>query len=290
MDAIIFGWVVIGNILSFLLILPICLKLKDNSLVDIGWAMSFVSMVWIAFLLNGFRNQSWSPVQILISCLVAIWGIRLIIYITVRKVIRGKGEDVRFVKYRESWKKFFALKTLLIIFVPQMVMTYIIGFSAVFANTVTDLSSVNSLDIILLSIGSFIWLLGFLFETVGDIQLLKFRNNPSNKGKTLNTGVWKYSRHPNYFGETTQWWGIFILALSLAIKYRADLATIIVGCVAILSPFTITFLLLKVSGIGLLEKTVLEERAGYKEYVATTSPFIPWFPKKIKNSAKTIKK
>ena len=284
MDPTIFGWAAIGPVVSLIIALPITLKYKDNSLVDIGWALGFVSQTWISFLINGIKNDSWSLRQILITSLVTVWGIRLISYIIVRKRIR-KVEDKRFVGYRERWQKNFVLKSFLIIFVPQMFLVYIIGSPAIFANSVADTDLIPSLHgIILLIIGGIVWLEGFFFETVGDIQLLRFRNNPENKGKTLSTGLWKFTRHPNYFGETEQWWGIFIIAISFAFDDLSNITQIIVGWVMIFGPIMLTLLLLKFSGVPTLEnEEMLKKREGYKEYIETTSAFIPWFPKKKKS-------
>ena len=283
MDPTIFGWAAIGPIVSLTIALPITIKYKDNSLVDLGWALGFVSMAWISFLFNGIKYNSWSLRHIVIVSLVTVWGIRLITYIIVRKIIR-KTEDQRFVGYRERWKTNFILKSFLIIFVPQMFIVYIIGSPVVFAYSVADTSLIPSLHgLILLIIGGTVWFEGFFFETIGDIQLMQFRSNPQNKGKTLSTGLWKYTRHPNYFGEAEQWWGIFIIAISFAFDDLANITQIIVGWVMILGPILLTFLLLKFSGIPTLEnEEMLAKREGYQEYIETTSSFIPWFPKEKK--------
>lgn len=284
MDPTIFGWALLGPVISLIVALPITVKYKDNSLVDIGWALGFVSMAWISFLFNGIKYSSWSLRHILITSLVTVWGIRLTTYIIVRRKIR-KVEDKRFVAYREKWQSNFILKSFLVIFVPQMIIVYIIGSPVVYANSIADSALVPPLHgIIMLAIGAAVWLEGFFFETVGDIQLMKFRNNPTNKGKTLSSGLWKFSRHPNYFGESEQWWGIFIITLSFAFDDLSNITHIIVGWVMILGPITLTLLLLKFSGIPTLEtEEMLNKREGYKEYIETTSSFIPWFPKKKKN-------
>jgi steroid 5-alpha reductase family enzyme len=113
-----------------------------------------------------------------------------------------------------------------------------------------------------------IWLVGFLFEAIGDWQLAQFKANPVNKGRLMNQGVWRYTRHPNYFGDATQWWGFYLVALA------AD------GWWTIFAPIMMTGLLMRVSGVTLLEKTLKETKPGYKEYVETTSEFIPWFPRR----------
>lgn len=282
MDPMIFVWSAIGPVVALFFAFPITIIKKDNSLVDIGWALGFISMAWISFLINGLKNDSWALRQIVITSLVTVWGVRLISYIIVRRKIRGT-EDPRFVGYREQWKTFFLLKSFLIIFIPQMILVYIVGSPVVFANSVLEPTVLDVVGIALLTIGGAVWLKGFFFETVGDIQLLKFRINPNNKGKTLSTGLWRYSRHPNYFGESTQWWGIFIVAISLTFTDLSNIPQIIVGWVTLVGPALLTFLLVKFSGIPTLEKEgILKNREGYHEYIETTSAFIPWFPRKKK--------
>jgi steroid 5-alpha reductase family enzyme len=113
-----------------------------------------------------------------------------------------------------------------------------------------------------------VWVIGFLFEALGDLQMARFRGNPANKGKVLNTGVWRYTRHPNYFGDATQWWAYYLIAAATP-----------GGWWTIFSPLLMTALLLRVSGVALLEKTLQETKPQYREYIETTSPFIPWFPR-----------
>jgi steroid 5-alpha reductase family enzyme len=113
-----------------------------------------------------------------------------------------------------------------------------------------------------------IWAIGFFFEAVGDWQLVRFKADPANKGKLLTNGVWRYSRHPNYFGDAAQWWGFYLIAATAG------------GYWTVFSPVLMTTLLVRVSGVALLEKTLKETKAGYREYVETTSAFVPWFPRK----------
>ncbi|NHJ39083.1 MAG: DUF1295 domain-containing protein [Asgard group archaeon] len=286
MDAMIFLWALIGPVASLILAFPITVIWKDNSLVDLGWVLGFVSMTWISYIMNGLTNANWLSIrQLTITILVTIWGIRLFTHYIVRKIIR-KAEDARFVEYRKNWTKNFYLKTILMIFLPQIFLVYIIGLPVVFANSINDSLPISTLGIILLVIGGLFWLEGFLFESIADFQLLRFRKNPENKGKILNKGLWKYSRHPNFFGESEQWWGIFIIAISYAFyNYPAITATNMgVGWTTIIGPILLTFILLKVSGIPTVEKEgLLKGREGYEEYLETTSAFIPWFPKKKKS-------
>jgi steroid 5-alpha reductase family enzyme len=125
---------------------------------------------------------------------------------------------------------------------------------------------------ILDGLGALLWAIGFFFEAAGDWQLARFKANPANKGQVMNRGVWRYTRHPNYFGDAAQWWGFFLIALAAG------------GWITVLSPLLMTFLLVRVSGKALLEKS-MAQRPGYREYVESTSGFVPWFPRKAKGKA-----
>ena len=283
MDPMIFLWALLGPVVSLIIAFPITVIWKDNSLVDIGWTLGFMSMAWISYIVNGLTNGNWFAArQLTITILVTVWGIRLLTHYIARRVIR-KVEDKRFAGYRERWTENFYLKTILVIFLPQVFLVYIIGLPVVFANSINDSLAIDTAGIVLLVIGGLVWLEGFLIESIADFQLLRFRNNPDNKGKILNKGLWKYSRHPNFFGESEQWWGIFIIAISYAFyNFPPANATYLgVGWLTILGPILLTFTLLKFSGIPTLEKEgILEGREGYEDYLKTTSKFIPWFPKK----------
>ncbi|NHK30848.1 MAG: DUF1295 domain-containing protein [Asgard group archaeon] len=286
MDSMIFLWALIGPVVSLILAFPITVIWKDNSLVDLGWVLGFMSMAWISYIINGITHNNWLAVrQITITILVTVWGIRLFTHYIVRKVIR-KVEDARFADYRKNWTKNFYLKTILMIFLPQIFLVYIIGLPVVFANSIVDSSPMNTTGLILLIIGGLVWLEGFVIETTADYQLMRFRKNPDNKGKILNKGIWRYSRHPNFFGESEQWWGIFIIAISYAFNNfpTINATEMGVGWTTIIGPILITFILLKVSGIPTIEKEgILQGREGYEEYLKTTSAFIPWLPKKKKS-------
>ena len=119
-------------------------------------------------------------------------------------------------------------------------------------------------------LGVVVWMVGFFFEAAGDLQLTRFRNDAANKGRVLNSGVWRYTRHPNYFGDTAQWWGYYLVAVAGG------------GFWTIWGPIVMTVMLLRVSGVILLEKTLVATKPGYKEYIESTSSFVPWFPRKPK--------
>jgi steroid 5-alpha reductase family enzyme len=252
-----------GSSLAIILVLMtalwvISLILKNSSIVDIFWGSGFVVSVWVYFILSpdGFILR-----KLLIAFLVTIWGLRLSIHILLRNW--GKPEDFRYQKWRKEagrkwwWQSYFK------VFFLQGILLWIISAPLYAAQWNGMPANLSILDFL----GAGVWLIGFFFEVVGDAQLTRFRSRPENKAKVLDSGVWKYTRHPNYFGDATQWWGFFLIALAAG------------GWWSIFSPVIMTFLLLRVSGVALLEKS-METRPGYKEYVQKTSSFIPWFPKK----------
>jgi steroid 5-alpha reductase family enzyme len=247
------------TILGLMLILwLVSLGLKNSSIVDIFWGMGFVIAGWVYFTLSpdGLLAR-----KLLISTLVTLWGLRLSIHILLRNW--GKPEDFRYHKWRTEngrnwwWKSFFQ------VFLLQGLLLWIISAPLLAAQISAKPDHLTVLDFI----GMAIWLVGFFFEAVGDFQLTRFKADLHNKGKVLDSGVWRYSRHPNYFGDSAQWWGYYLIAASAG------------GWWTIFSPILMTYLLLKVSGVALLEKT-LETRPAYRDYIQRTSTFIPWFTRK----------
>lgn len=243
--------------LYMILIFTIAQIKKDNSIVDIAWGPGFILVSILTF----YISQKFMFRQILVCALVVIWGARLAVHIAVRN--RGRGEDYRYAKWRRDWGRWFFLRSFFQIFMLQGVILLVVVYPIILINHASG-SGIRILDII----GISFWLIGFFFEAIGDYQLLKFKNRPENKGKIIAHGLWKYTRHPNYFGETIIWWGIFLIALSVRN-----------GWTAVVSPLLITFLLLRVSGIAMLEKKYADNK-DYEDYARRTSPFIPWFPKK----------
>jgi steroid 5-alpha reductase family enzyme len=246
-------------ILGYMAILWIAsLILWNSSIVDIFWGVGFVMANWVYFALtpDGFAARKW-----LISILVTIWGFRLSLYILWRNW--GKGEDFRYRKWREEaggewwWRSFFK------VFLLQGILLWIISAPLLAANIGATPAGLTILDFVAIPL----WAIGFFFEAVGDLQMARFRANPANKGTVMNRGVWRYTRHPNYFGDATQWWAYYLVALAAG------------GFFTIFSPILMTTLLVRVSGVALLEKTLKDEIPGYKEYMETTNAFIPWFPR-----------
>lgn len=226
---------------------------KRNDVADIFWGIGFVAVAWTSFIFAPSFNLR----GLIVNLLVTIWGLRLALHIGLRN--RGKGEDFRYKAWRESWGKTFYWRSYLQVFILQGFFLFVISLPIIYVNT--RISAFSLFDIL----GLIIWLIGFLFEAVGDYQLLQFTKNPTNKGKIIQTGLWKYTRHPNYFGEVVLWWGIFCFALPS-------------GFWAILSPLTISLLILYVSGISMLEKKY-ENNPEFTEYKNRTSAFFPMPPK-----------
>jgi len=236
----------------------VSLQLKNSSIVDIFWGTGFVIANWVYFILtpDGFPLRKW-----LIGILVTIWGMRLSLHILRRNW--GKPEDFRYQVWRRDagarwwWLSFFR------VFLLQGMLMWIISAPLLAA----QLGSKPAHLILFDFLGVAVWGFGFFFEAVGDLQLARFKADPVNKGKVMDRGVWRYTRHPNYFGDASQWWGYYLIAAFAG------------GWWTIFGPILMTLFLLRVSGVTLLEKT-LEKRPGYKEYIQKTSAFIPWFPRK----------
>ncbi len=175
--------------------------IKRNDIADIAWGLGFVFLAWLGGFFQGLNSKS-----IIVNLLITVWGLRLSLHIFLRNY--KKDEDYRYKKWREEWKNFY-LRSFFQIYLLQGVLLYLIVLPVLFINY-SNFSGFKLLDFI----GVFIWLFGFCFEAVADYQLKKFISERSNKGKIMNKGLWRYSRHPNYFGEVTLWWGIFAIALA----------------------------------------------------------------------------
>ena len=240
--------VIIAFYMSILFI--ISLIKKDNSVVDIAYGIGFILIVWS---ISAFTTLP----QMIVGICITMWGTRLAIRIFKRN--NGKPEDFRYKKWRDTWK-WFKLRSFFQIYVLQGAI--IIGISSVtIAVNAVDYSRHTSIAFI----GLVVWLVGFYFEAIGDYELDQFIKNPANKGKIMDTGLWSLTRHPNYFGEVTMWWGLYIVALSVGAWW------------SVVSPIIITYLLLKVSGIPMLEAKY-KNNPPYEAYKRRTNAFFPWKP------------
>ncbi len=230
----------------------IALRLRRNDVADVAWGLGFV----VASLATLIKIGDYSFTAVLVTILVLIWGVRLSWHIGVRN--SKKSEDYRYKSKRDSWGKWFVVRTYLQIFLVQGFLMLII-VSPILLIYTYSMSGISPLAVI----GSLIWLFGFVFESVGDRQLREFIANPINKGHVMTQGLWKYTRHPNYFGEVTQWWAIGLIALSVSY-----------GWLGTIGPAAITYLIVKVSGIPLLEAR-FAAKPEYEAYKRRTSMLIP---------------
>ncbi|MFW9784656.1 MAG: DUF1295 domain-containing protein [Candidatus Heimdallarchaeota archaeon] len=243
---------------------------KNNGLMDIFYGPGYFVVALSSLILYYFINLSFNIRQVIVTILVFIWALRLATYVFIRN--RGKPEDYRYQAMRKRWKTNIVLKSFIRVYIFQGIVIFIVAFPVWFVNISINPPILNLLDFagVTLWLGIFVWLIGFLFETIADYTLFKFLQKPENKGMIMDRGVWKLSQHPNYFGEVTQWWGLYIIALATPF-----------GFISILGPIFITYMIIKVSGIRLLDKR-FEADDKYAEYKRRTSVFFPWFPKKKK--------
>ena len=235
--------------------------LKDVSIVDAFWGCGFVILAIYYFFTT--PSSELHPRKILVLVLVGIWGLRLSLYLLIRNW--GKPEDFRYQKFRNDygahrywWFSFFQ------VFLLQGILLWIISAPLLSTQYFSSSNPLNYFDYLAIMV----WVIGFLFETLGDHQLSKFKSNPANKNKVLNTGLWKYTRHPNYFGDAAIWWSFGLFSIASG------------SYLPLISCLIMNVLLLKVSGVVLLERTLTNSKPRYKEYMDKTPAFFPWFPKK----------
>lgn len=230
---------------------------KSNDVADVAWGLGFVLLTWISFFLSSDSGAR----GLLVGVMVSVWGLRLAWHIHMRN--KNKAEDYRYLAWRKEWGKWFYIRSYFQVYILQGVLLFLIILPVLLINKSAG-SALGLLDIF----GVVVWLVGFYFEAVGDAQLKRFIQEPANKGRLLQTGLWAYTRHPNYFGEVMGWWGLWLIALSAPN-----------GWFGILGPITITFLILKVSGIPMLEKR-MAENPEFEEYKRRVSVFIPFLWRK----------
>jgi len=239
----------------------VAIKKVDFSIVDVAYGIGFILLSFAALLFSG----RFSFTQFIPIILVTLWGARLAWHIYKRNKKKGI-EDIRYQNMRENWQPHPNRNAFFKVFLFQGMVIYIITFPIMYYITFEPEGSLHWFSYV----GLVIWLVGYYFEVVGDAQLKKFIANPENKGHIIKTGLWRYTRHPNYFGEATMWWGLFFF--TLPVNFPLSLITII-------SPLWITILLLFISGVPLLEKHY-EGNMEYEEYKKHTSKFFPLPPKK----------
>jgi steroid 5-alpha reductase family enzyme len=237
----------------------VSLVLKNASIVDIVWGLGFVITSWVlALTIDGDSTR-----QILLAVMVGLWGLRLGGYLAKRNI--GHGEDWRYKAMRKKKGARFGLISLVTVFGLQGVLMWIVSLPVMFGNSDAT-PGVGPLAVI----GVMVWAVGLSFEAIGDWQLVQFKKDPNNAGKVIQTGLWSLTRHPNYFGDALLWWGIGIVG--------AETGS---GVIGFIGPVVMTVLLLRVSGVPMLERSLMKRREGYAEYAARTSSFIPRPPKRI---------
>jgi len=259
---IVFAAVAIGIAATMVLTWAVSVPLRDVSIVDPIWPVAFIVAAWVAFAFSeGDAARRW-----LLVGLVTLWGLRLSVHLFRRNI--GKGEDPRYTRMREKRPDVFWIRSLVTVFLLQGALAWIVALPV-------QMGSVPDVGLgPIAAIGVALWAVGLFFETVGDWQLSRFKADPANKGEVLDTGLWRYTRHPNYFGDFCVWWGIFLVAAETGI-----------GAASIVGPLLMSFLLIRVSGVALLEKGLEESRPGYADYVRRTSAFFPRPPKPPRDDA-----
>lgn len=237
----------------------ISLPLRDVSIVDMFWGTGFVIVAWVTLLPTG----EWNAGRILLVTMVTLWGIRLSGFLTWRNW--GEPEDYRYRAFREKYGRRFPIVSLFLVFLLQGLLIVVVSLpvqAALIQQGVdADLQWLSGIGVVL-------WIVGLLFESIGDFQLARFKADPSNAGKVLDRGLWRFTRHPNYFGDFLVWWGLSVTAFSLGAAWWT-----------IIGPIVMTLLLTRVSGVTLLETAQRQRKPEYEAYRQRTNAFFPWFPR-----------
>jgi len=251
------GFPVVMGLMTILWVVSVFLK--DVSIVDIFWGFGFV-VIGVYYY---WQTVGWETRKLIVLVLVIIWGLRLTAHLAYRNI--GKGEDFRYRGFREKygahrywWFSFFQ------VFLLQGVLLWLISAPLLGAQYYNTLPRFTVWDVL----GMAVWLTGFVFEAGGDFQLARFKADASNKGNVLDTGFWKYTRHPNYFGDACVWWGFGLLSIGGG------------SYIPIYGPVLMTFLIVRISGVFMLERSLTGSKSRYSDYIRRTPAFFPWFPKK----------
>ncbi|MGI8726415.1 MAG: DUF1295 domain-containing protein [Solirubrobacterales bacterium] len=235
----------------------VSVPMRDASLADIAWGLSFIAIAWTAHIVGeGEGGRS-----LLIAILITVWGLRLAGYIA----WRHDGEDKRYAKMREkAGEPAFFVRSLFTVFIMQALIAWVVAAPVQVAATDPTPPSLGALAVI----GAIVWLVGFCFESIGDFQLQRFLANRDSGDEVLSSGLWRYTRHPNYFGDALGWFGIWLIALESGSAWWT-----------VIGPVVMTVFLVKVSGVAMTEKNIADRRPAYREYIEKTSTFIPMPPK-----------
>jgi steroid 5-alpha reductase family enzyme len=236
----------------------VSLRLKDASIVDVVWAMGFVLVAWIGFALgDGPLGR-----KLLVAALVTVWGVRLSVHML--RLRRGHGEDFRYRAMRARHGRRFPLVSLFSVYGLQALGMWAVALPVQAAQNLPSPSGVTAFDVA----GVALWTVGMVFEVGGDRQLARFRADPANRGKVMDRGLWRYTRHPNYFGDFCVWWGLFLVALAAEGAWQS-----------VAGPLTMTLIFTKVFGVPLMEEHLSRAKEGYADYVRRTSAFFPCPPR-----------
>jgi steroid 5-alpha reductase family enzyme len=241
---------------AMLLLWLLSLRLRDASIVDIWWGPGFAAIAVVTFELAE-RGHA------LATSLTVVWGLRLGLHLARRNL--GRGEDPRYAAMRRRHGERFGRVSLFSVFGMQGLLMWLVSLPVQVANAAGLPAQLGVFE----AAGALLWCVGLFFEGVGDWQLARFRADPANAGRVMERGLWRYTRHPNYFGDCCVWWGIFLAALPAPGAWLTAA-----------SPALMTFLLLRVSGVPLLERSLRKRRPGYEDYARRTSPFLPLPPRK----------
>jgi steroid 5-alpha reductase family enzyme len=236
---------------------------RNVAIVDSLWSLMFVLAAWT----YAVQASAWGPRALLVLALVTVWALRLSVYITVRNW--GHGEDRRYQAIRARNQPHFQIKSLYLIFAFQALLAWIISLpllGAILNSGAAASAHSNSLGVLDMA-GTALWLVGFSFEAGGDWQLARFKADPANRGKVMDRGFWRYTRHPNYFGDFSVWWGLYLIAAGAGAWW------------SIIGPIGMSVLLMRVSGVTLLEKDIGERRPQYADYIRRTNAFFPGPPR-----------
>ncbi len=253
--AALLGLSLLVSLAAMLLLWLLSLRLRNASIVDIWWGPGFATLALVSYGLAAEGNP-------FVTALTVLWGLRLGAYLLWRNA--GEGEDPRYAAMRRHHGDRFPRVSLFTVFGLQGVLMWFVSMPVQVAQAGGTPASFGSFE----ALGLCVWALGMVFETVGDWQLARFRADPASAGQVMDQGLWRYTRHPNYFGDFCVWWGIFLAALP------APGAFLTIG-----SPLLMSFFLLRVSGVAMLERSIGKRRPGYDEYKRRTSAFVPLPPR-----------
>ncbi len=237
----------------------VSLLLRNSSIIDIFWGLGFVAIAW------GLASIGPRPLPArawLLAAMVTAWGLRLSLHILARNW--GKGEDFRYRKWRDDAGAAWWWRSYAKVFLLQGAIMWLVAAPVVAVMSSRSQPPLGWIDVAAVAI----WAVGFLFEAIGDWQLVRFKADPANTGRLMTRGLWRYTRHPNYFGDSMVWWGHFLVVAAAGAWWT------------VFSPMLMTFLLVRVSGVSLLESTLRDTKPGYREYMQSTSAFFPRPPRR----------